>query len=310
MKILVLGAGAIGAYYGAHLLRTGADVTFLVREARAAALARDGLVVRSELGDIRTGVSTVAAGAVKPEYDLVLLACKTYDLGSAIEAIAPAMGKHGVVLPFLNGLVAYDALDARFGRERVLGGVAYIAVSLMPDGAIVHAGGIDSVIVGTRAAQSDGIAAAFVDTLARSPGQRRLSENIEQDLWNKWATIAAGAAMTSLQRGTIGEIMASRDGAALLKQAMRECGDVARGSGFALPEAALQAMHALLLKEGSGWAASMARDIASGAPRIEADDVVGDMLGRADRLGLEAPLLRAAFCHLQVYQRQHGILPL
>jgi 2-dehydropantoate 2-reductase len=306
MKILVLGAGAIGGYYGARLLRAGADVTFLVREGRAATLARDGLIVHSDLGDIRSGVTVATAGTVQPEYDLVLLACKTYDLGSAMDAIAPAMGPRTAILPLLNGLAAYSALDARFGRARVLGGVAYIAVSLMPDGEIFHAGGNDTVIIGSRVAESKDVAAALFETIGRTPGVRRLSGNIEQDLWNKWAAIAAGAAMTSLMRGTIGEILTSNDGASLVKQAMGECAAVAQRSGFPLPEAALQAMDALLLTEGSGWAASMARDIGSGAAQIEADDLLGDMLRRATDLGLATPLLRAAFCHLQVYQQQHG----
>ena len=301
-KILVLGAGAMGGYYGARLIQAGADVTFLVREARAEKLARTGLSVRSELGDFHQPVQTVTAANVTPDYDLVLLACKAYDLDNAITAIEPALGSNAAVLPFLNGLSVYDRLDARFGKARVLGGVSYIATSLLPDGTITHAGRGDTVIVGSRTPHAEGLARAFHERLATTPGVRRQSASIDQDLWNKWVMIASGALMTCLMRGTVGAILKTDDGRALLLQAMQECGEVARLSGFALPDAAVQTMHGLLLNEQSTWAASMARDIAEGAPRIEAEAIVGDMIKRATVLGLEVPLVRAAYCHLQVYE--------
>lgn len=122
MKILVLGAGGMGGYYGARLIEAGADATFLVRPQRAVALARDGLRVQSELGNFEGAVRTVTADEVGAGHDLVLLACKTYDLDAAIDAIAPAIAGGAAVLPLLNGLSAYDTLDRRFGRDRVLGG--------------------------------------------------------------------------------------------------------------------------------------------------------------------------------------------
>jgi len=137
MKILVLGAGAIGGYYGARLIEAGADVTFLVRPGRAARLAADGLVVRSELGEFPQPVRCVDDAGVRASdvaYDLVLLACKGYDLASAMEAIAPAIGPRTRILPFLNGVSVYERLDARFGRAHVMGGVSQIATMLDSDG--------------------------------------------------------------------------------------------------------------------------------------------------------------------------------
>ncbi len=310
MKILVLGAGAMGGYYGGRLMQAGADVTFLVRPRRAEALARDGLVVRSELGDIRSPVRTVLAEHVAPDYDLVLLTCKTYDLGCAMEALDPALdasrGKSAAILPLVNGLRAYDTLDARYGRERVLGGVSYIATTLDPAGAVVHQGRVDGLIVGARAAEAQGLASAFHVLAAGTPGTRELSPEIDQALWNKWVMISAGALMTCLMRGTVGEIARTADGRALMRQAMDECAAVARLSDHPLPEPVFQAMSARLLDETSSWTASMMRDIAQGAPRIEADDIVGDMAQRAARLGLDVPLVRTAYCHLQVYEAQRG----
>jgi 2-dehydropantoate 2-reductase len=306
MKILVLGAGAIGGYYGGRLLEAGADLTFQVRGRRAEFLKEHGLVVRSPLGEIRRPVKTVTADQVKPEYDLIFLACKAYDLDSALDALQTALGPATCVLPLLNGLSAYDRLDARLGRQRVLGGISYIATMLEASGEIVHYGPNDRLIIGPRSSQAESMAHDFHALLARTPGTRSLSANIEQDLWNKWVAIAAGAMMTCLMRGTVGQILRTRDGKALMQQAMAECAKLAELAGHALPAAAEQAMHNLLLDPNSAWMASMMRDITQAAPRLEADDIVGDIATRAAHFGVDTPLARAAYCHLQVYEAQRG----
>src|SRR5436305_1971639 len=122
MRILVLGAGAIGGYFGGRLAEAGVDVTFLVRPQRQRRLAEDGLVIRSPAGDINRKAETVLAGDIRSLYDVVLLTCKAYDLDAALHAIAPAMGPKSVIIPMLNGLLHLDILIKRFGRERVMGG--------------------------------------------------------------------------------------------------------------------------------------------------------------------------------------------
>ena len=305
MKVLVLGAGAIGAYYGARLMQAGADVTFLVRHRRKAQLDAGGLVVESELGSFAQPVASTTAEALTSKYDLVLLACKTYDLAQAMDAVEPALGQSTRVLPLLNGLSAYDRLDARLGRARVLGGAAYIATMLKPSGEIVHYGKSDKLVVGHRSPQGKDTALAFHKLVARTPGVRELSENIEQALWDKWVMITAGSLMCCLMRGTLHDILRTSDGRHFMTQAMEECAAVAKHSGFELSSSTMQAMAARLLDETSTWAASMMRDIDQGMPRLEADDVVGDMATRAARLGLGAVLTRTALCHLQVYEAGH-----
>ena len=120
MRYLVLGAGALGGYFGGMLLKGGADVTFLVRPARAAQLRRDGLVVKTQDGgELRIQAKTIQQGQVDGPYDVVLLCCKAYDLDGAMAAIAPAMGEQSVILPLLNGVRHIDALTERFGPGRV-----------------------------------------------------------------------------------------------------------------------------------------------------------------------------------------------
>src|SRR5262245_41482949 len=119
MKVLVLGAGAIGGYFGGRMALAGVDVTFLVRPGRRAQIERDGLVVESALGNFRLPVKTVEAHELQPVYDAVLLTCKSYDLESAMDAIQPAMHGSCVVVPMLNGMSHLDTLDQRFGRDNV-----------------------------------------------------------------------------------------------------------------------------------------------------------------------------------------------
>jgi 2-dehydropantoate 2-reductase len=306
MRILVLGAGAMGGYYGARLMEAGADVAFLVRPARAEALAHHGLRVRSDLGDFRGSVKTVVADDAGAGYDLVLLACKSYDIDVAMDAIADSVVAGGAaVLPLLNGLSAYDKLDRRFGRDRVLGGVSYIATTLAPGGSISHAGRADKLLVGARTIQAQTLAEDFHRLAARTPGIRGLSPDIEQELWNKWVMIAAGALMTCLMRGTVGDIMKTRDGRRLMEQAIDECSSVAALCGHPLPHGVAMEMRDRLLDKASTWAASMMRDIAQDAGRIEADAIVGDLLARAEAAGRDLPLSRIAYCHMQVYQGRH-----
>ncbi len=302
MKVLVLGAGAVGGYYGARLIEGGADVTFLVRPQRAALLAARGLVVRSEAAPFERPVSTVESVSTDQRFDAVLLTCKTYDLGAAMDAIAPAVQRGAVVVPLLNGIGAYDALDARFGRASVLGGVAYIATMLEKHGDIVQFGNVDHFIVGARDPGQTALAESVHAAMA-GPGPRTLSTRIEQDLWDKWVTVGTAAAVTCLMRGNVDEILASDDGRRVMVDAMAESRAVAAASGFALSAATVATMEGRLLDPQLAWAASMRRDIAQGAKRLEVD-IVGDLLRRADAAGIDAPMFRAAHAHLLVYELQ------
>src|SRR6478609_11537875 len=137
MRCLVLGAGALGGYFGGMLIKGGADVTFLVRPARAAQLQRDGLIVQTQDGnEVRSQVKTVQAGELDGTYEVVLLTCKAYDLDAAMDAIAPAMGEQSVIVPLLNGVRHIDVLTERFGPGRVLGGLTVINAAMMADGTI------------------------------------------------------------------------------------------------------------------------------------------------------------------------------
>lgn len=310
MRILILGAGGTGGYFGGRLAQAGVDVTFLVRPARAAQLQRDGLVIRSPLGDAAFPVAHVTAdalpalAAVRP-FDLAMLSCKAYDLDSSIDAIAPAVGPGTTVLPILNGLRHYAALDARFGRDAVLGGLCFISATKADDGAIVHLDKPARLTFGER----DGAASARVAALAaacKTAGIDHVaSDNIAAEQWIKYTFLATLAAGTCLMRADVGHIVATDHGIALMRALYDECLAAAAHAGQPIPAKAQDIALSALTRAGSPIKASMLRDLEAGQ-RVEAAHIVGDMLERAQAAGQAAPLLRAAYCHLQAYEAQRG----
>ncbi|MBI1943255.1 MAG: ketopantoate reductase family protein [Betaproteobacteria bacterium] len=300
MKILVLGAGGVGGYFGGRIAQAGADVTFQVRPARAEALARDGLRISSRFGDARLQVKTVTQDRVGPDYAVVLFTAKAYDLANAIDAIAPAMGERGMVLPLLNGISHMQQLDRRFGRARVLGGVAYIAAMLAPDGEIRHLNDFHRLVFGPRDPGQAALCGQLAETLKGVTFDWQQLDNIEQAMWDKWVLLATLAGITCLMRAPVGDIVATGAGEKLTLALLGECAAVARAEGFATPEAALANYRGMLTQKGSAFSASMLRDIESGG-RAEGDHILGALLATARKHALAAPVLETAATHLEAY---------
>ncbi|WP_140727646.1 2-dehydropantoate 2-reductase [Pseudomonas sp. Hp2] len=311
MRILILGAGGTGGYFGGRLAQAGADVTFLVRPGRAAQLQADGLKIRSPLGDADLAVRHAVAGALpalvaERPFDLVILSCKAYDLEASIEAIAPAVGADTTVLPILNGLRHYDALDARFGRERVLGGLCFISATKGEGGEILHLGKPASITFGERDGGADSARVrAFAAACAQAGIDHTASPRIAQEQWIKYTFLCALAAATCLARSPIGRIVATEDGRAFINGLYNECLIAADAAGEPVPLAAREKALLTLLQPGSDLKASMLRDLEAGQP-VEAEHIVGDMLARVRETGRNAPWLMAANVHLQAYQLARG----
>ena len=301
MRTLILGAGAIGGYVGGRLQQTGADVTFLVRPARREALQRDGLVIKSAKGDVTQKVETVLGGAEGGPYDVVMLTCKAYDLDSAIEAVAPAVGPDTTVVPMLNGMRHIDVLAQRFGEARVAGGLARIGVALSPAGEILHTSPFAAISFGERDGKSARPVLAELDAAIRKAGiDGGLHKNIIQDLWDKWIMLCTLASMCCLMRGTSGDILEADEGQAIVLETVEECRKVAAAAGCDPGEKGMGNVRSYLTQKGSRFAASMLHDLEKGA-MVEADHVVGDMIVRGRRAGIATPNLRLAYAHLQVY---------
>ncbi|MHC1479688.1 2-dehydropantoate 2-reductase [Frateuria aurantia] len=310
MRILILGAGGTGGYFGGRLAAAGAEVSFLLRAARAERVRRDGLQIRSPLGDLLCRPQVLTADDLSAEqpspFDLVLLSCKAYDLGSAMEAIAPGVGPQTVILPVLNGLRHYRALDARFGAERVAGGLCFINATLGEDGAVLHLDPPARLSFGQRDGREVCPQLQALARLCEAAGvDYSLSSRIELDAWIKYSFLCAVAASTCLLRGSVGQILSCEGGAEFLSGIYAECVAVAAAAGETLPEKAQAAALGILLREGSAQTSSLYRDLVAGR-QVEALQIVGDMVARSAQAGLVAPRLSAAWIHLQVYMAQRA----
>jgi 2-dehydropantoate 2-reductase len=304
MRVVILGAGGVGGYLGARLITGGADVTFLTRDARAAALAAHGLVVKSPLGDFSAPVKVIPAGAaLEVAPDIVVLACKEPALAEALDAVTPLLGADTRLLPLLNGVRHLDLLSERYPDTPLLGGIIHGAANLRPDGVIEHLSSFMTVIAGPVATASDPAADEVVDRLKAAGVDAYVTHEIRQDMWNKFVFLAAFAGITCLMRANIGTILRTDKGRARILHLLEETRSVAQAEGYAPPEAIMDEYRALLTKEGSTLTSSMLRDIES-RRRTEGAHILGDMLQRARKHELPAPVLAIAAAHVQAYERR------
>jgi 2-dehydropantoate 2-reductase len=309
MRILVVGAGGIGGYFGGRLLAAGRDVTFLVRPHRAAQLAQNGLVIKSQNGAVTVpSPPTVLAERIEGPFDLIVLSCKAYDLAGAMDAFAAGVGPGTVILPLLNGMRHLKVLSERFGRSCVLGGHCLIAVTRDANGTIVHLNDAHSLSFGELdGARTDRIR-AIEGELANAGFDARLSDRVLQGMWEKWVFLATLAGITCLMRAPIGDIVAAPGGHQATVALLEECRSIADSEGYA-PEPAFieQALRALSDRR-STLTASMLRDLEGNAP-VEADHVVGDLLERKRKAptgDITPSVLSVAYAHLKAYEARRG----
>ena len=300
MRVLVLGAGATGGYFGARLIEAGVNVDFLVRPSRANALAKTGLRIHGTRDEVRLDVNAFVALPESYVCDLVLLSCKSYDLGSAIRSVAAPMAAGARLLPLLNGLRHLDVLDNAFGADNVLGGLCHISVALQEDGSIRQVGSVDRLTFGARPGQPM-IPERIRQGLQSMRADSIMSTNVIAAMWNKFTLLTTLAGATCLMRASIGEIVAIAGGADIIRSLYRECLGVAQRSGFSPTDAEIGEALRILTAENSPLKASMLRDVER-AHRTEVEHVLVDMLSRAKSFELETPLLGAACTHLRIHE--------
>lgn len=309
MRVLVIGAGAVGGYLAAMLAAAGRDVTLLLRPARAAAYG-GALTVRAAGEERRIALRAVTRATVAPAYDLVILACKAWDLEDAMEDIAAARAPLGVVLPLLNGLAQIEALNARFGAGSVLGGTARIQARVAADGAIERLNDWRSITFGEQAGGESARVAA-IHRLVDVPGViAAASADVMGAMWEKFVHLATAAAATCLMRASVGEIVRAEGGAAFLAGLLETAARVAAAHGRPPSAAFMKTYRAVFSDPASAYVTSMARDLERGA-RTEAEHILSHMVRLADEAGIEAGAFRFARLHMAAYdqRRAAGRLP-
>ena len=306
MRVLVVGAGAVGGYFGGRLAEVGREVTFLLRPARAKQIERNGLQIVSQHGDACVRVPIVQSTTMQGSYDVILLATKAYGLDQAIIDFQTAVGDRTVIVPVLNGMRHMDVLTEKFGSRRVLGGLCGIAASVDSEGRIVQSMvPVHEIVFGELDGMSSDRVLQIAALFEGAKCDARVSGTIVLDMWEKWTWLATLAGITCLMRASLGDIGKALRGREASLGLLEEAKSVAAAHGYEPRTEYLTYIRGLLTQEGSPLTASMLRDIESGA-QAEGEHVLGDLADRARAFGLPTPILDLARAHVQAYSARRS----
>ena len=304
MRALVIGAGSVGGYFGGRLAAAGRDVTFLVRPRRATELS-DGLTIISKGQEARVPARVIRTGEAAGEFDVILLAVKAYQLDAAIEDSVAYVSRSSMILPVLNGMKHVEILRARFGSAHVIGGVAKIASTLDERGRIVDQGDFHDLAYGEWSGEKTARILALDEFMTGAGFEARLSADIERDLWEKWAMLSSLAAVTCLMDGDVGQVARVSRGTEFVRSLVSEVVAVIDAAWRPLSDPFKAQVLSLLTNRGSHLTSSMYRDM-KGGHRVEADQIIGDLVTRATEKGIATPLLSATLARLRVYEERQA----
>lgn len=303
LRLLVVGAGAVGGYFGGRLVQAGRDVTFLVRPNRAKQIETEGLeIISPQHGDLTVQPKTVTSTQIASAYDLVLLSVKSYGLQAAMDDFAPAVGSQTAIVPVLNGMRHIDTLTQRFGKGPVLGGVCVVASEVDPQGRIVQLADFQSLNYGELDSKKTPRVEAVHDFFSGAGFETAISEDILRDMWEKWVWLATLGAITCLLHGNIGEVASIPGGVELSLSALQECAAISGACGYPISDASLADKRRQLSAPDSTLTSSMYRDLQKHA-QVEVDTILGSLIERGRKHGVRAPILETAFVSLSIYAR-------
>lgn len=303
MRILVVGAGAVGGYFGGRLLEKGVDVTFLVREGRKKQLDEKGLIIESVHGNVNLTPKTIIAGEEAGSFDVILLSTKAYHFDGAIESIRQYVGKYSVILPLLNGVLHINKLVEEFGENRVLGGLCFIETTLDQEGKVIQSSPKHDIVFGELSGEKSERIGRIEAAFSGTKTGYRLSGNINQDLWQKYLFISTLSGITTLMRAPIGPIREVASGRATITQLLKEIVSVMKRINAPLADDI--EMIQLNQIDGLGFSmkSSMQRDMEKLLP-VEVDHLHGYLLDIARKEEISVPVLEAIYANLKIYEQQ------
>lgn len=302
MRILVVGAGAIGGYFGGRLLEKGEDVTFLVRKKRQEQLLRHGLVIDSPHGNISLLPKTIVNDEKADPFDVIIVSTKSYHLGGAIEDIRPYIGRHTIILPLLNGIAHVDRLVSEFGEDHVIGGLCFIETTLDVDGKVIQTSPLHDLVFG----ELNGIECTQVKTLQHAfsgtKANFRYSEVIKKDMWEKYLFISALSGITSLMRSPIGPIRSTPAGKQAIQAVIEEVIKISKTMNAPIDSDMNIVLMEKINSMGYDMKSSMQRDVEKGNP-TEVDHFYKYLLDSSVKDKLETPNLQLIYANLKVYEQ-------
>ena len=305
MKFAILGAGAVGGYYGAKLWQAGHDVTFIARGAHLAAIRERGLEIRSPSGTFVARGAAEADTTRVGQVDCAILATKSYDNATALPALAPMIGAGSTVLTLQNGVDSVDECAAAVGPAAVLGGSAYIATALEAPGLIVQTGTHRRIVFGEVFTGGEAVSArvaAIRDALAGAEIEVEAVADAKVPLWEKFIYLSPFAAFTGASRLAIGGLWAFPHVRETFFEACREVERVARAEGVAVAADTIAKIESYMTSLPPATRSSLLIDLQQGK-RIEVEALQGSVVRRGRKTGVPTPIHAALYSVLKPYER-------
>ena len=301
MKILVVGAGAIGGYFGGRLMEKGEDVTFLVREKRKKQLEENGLVIGSVHGDLQLKTRTLLSGDFTGDFDVILLSTKAYQLDSAIVDIRPYVTQNTLILPLLNGISHLEKLIQTFGEDKILGGLCFIESTLDETGKVLQTSPAHDLVFGERSGEKTERILALQESFNGTKADFRLSENIEQEMWHKYLFITTLSGVTSLFRSPIGPIRDQEFGLRKTHSLLQEISSIMRRIQAPIADNAEEIQLAKIMQLSFTMKSSLQRDMEKGVS-TEAEHYYGYLQHLAKKNDLSTPVLDSVYANLKIFE--------
>lgn len=304
MKITVVGAGAVGGYFGGRLQEAGLDVTYLVREKRAEQLKRTGLVIQSPRGNVRLETKLALHADEIETCDLVILAVKNYHLKSVLDSIRPLAAKGSKVLPLLNGVEHFDILAQELGEQAVLGGICQIISTLDGEGRIIHSNQTHDIVFGPLQPEQAEFCRRLADA-AKDANMRMLlsKDDVRVDIWNKYAFITAFSGVTTASRLPIDKVLMHEPTKDVFRLVLTEMRELAAAKGVRLSGQFVEKTVNSMYKLPPGSTSSMHQDFRKGLP-LEVESLQGAAVRLALQAGVQVPTVRTLYGLIKPYE--HG----
>lgn len=298
MRIVIVGAGGVGGFFGAKLSRAGDDVTLVARGAHLAAIQREGIRIRSTIeGEYVAKPAAVADVHGLPAADAVLLAVKSFDTDAALEHVRPVVGPDTPVLTLQNGIEGVDRIDAVLGPGHALGGAAYVFATIEGPGVIAHRF-LGRIALG----ELDGHVTARVerlrDAFARAAVPVELSTEIRRVMWEKYVFICAQAGMSALTRANTGVMRAIPETWRLYRLILEELATIGARAGAGMPADVVDRLMAQADGLAPGTTSSLHHDLLAGR-RLELEGLHGHAVRLGERHGVPTPNLFAVYAALK-----------
>ena len=301
MRVLVLGAGAVGGYFGGRMAEVGMDVTFLVRDKRQKKLEKTGLIIKSPKGDFSIRPKLATIDKVRSDFDVILFTNKAYDLDQILQSAFPV--KDGsTIIPLLNGYTHIEKLRNKFPNARLFGGIAHIFSTLNEEGEIHHFNDIHSLTFGHLSNADETVGRKFFDACSSANFSIKYSNKITVDLWHKWILIATVAGATTLFNATIGEIASTEHGRSFIKDLHNECISIAKSEKITVNAEELAQQSHFLADKQSTWNSSMRRDMLNNS-KIECEHIFLELIKIADKNRVLCPSLKTVMINGEIYMQ-------